>query len=99
KFDGSGFCDLARRFFANLNYVCFVDALSYEALVVDRHIIGRFAWEMSLITRAFSARWFNACARYQTPELGSIRWYLGHCMGKLDLELARESAKWIEPVG
>lgn len=98
-FDGSGFCDLARRFFANLNYVCFLEVLASAGLTVDSAQVERFAWEMSVITRAFSARWFNACARYEVPEPGSIKWYFGHCMGKLDLELCREATDWVEPTG
>ena len=99
EYDGSGFCDLARAFFSELNHVCFSEALGSARLNVPAEVVTRFAQEMSLITRSFSARWFNACARFQRPESGSIRWYLGHCMGKLDLELARESADWVEPAG
>ena len=99
SFDGSPFCDLARRFFTELNAICFSRRLSGARLRVDGRVIRRFAHEMSVITRAFSARWFNACARYQIPEMGSIQWYLGHCLGKLDLELCREASNWVEPSG
>lgn len=92
--DGSAFCDLARLFFTNLNRHYFAEVLQAWPKELDL-----FAHEMSLITRSFSARWFNACARYQTPEPGSIVWYLGHCLGKLDLELAREHSNWVEPNG
>jgi hypothetical protein len=99
EYDGSKFCDLARRFYAHLNQAAFTSALAGVGLFVEEDVIERFAWEMSTITRSFSARWFNACARYQIPETGSIGWYLGHCLGKLDLELAREASDWIEPTG
>jgi hypothetical protein len=92
--DGSAFCDLARLFFTNLNRHYFAEVLGEQPEELDL-----FAHEMSLITRSFSARWFNACARYQTPEQGSITWYLRHCLGKLDLELDREHSDWVEPTG
>jgi len=99
EYDGSPFCDLARAFYTELNYICFAAVLRRSNLKVSGSDLRLFAEEMSLITRAFSARWFNACARYQIPDPGSISWYLGHCMGKLDLELSRELSTWIEPEG
>lgn len=99
EFDGSAFCELARHLYYRLNAICFAQVLRDLDIGYEEETLDHFAWEMSVITRAFSARWFNACARYQTPELGSIRWYLGHCMGKLDLELAREASDWTEPTG
>lgn len=89
--DGSAFSDLGREFFTHLNRIYFSEALGTADPAVDL-----FAEEMSLITRTFLARWFNACARNQIPELGSIQWYLGHCLGKLDLELSRELSNWVE---
>lgn len=91
--DGSAFCDLGREFFTQLNRLYFSAALGLE--VGDPHV-DKFSEEMSLITRTFSARWFNACACAEAPEVGSIRWYLGHCLGKLDLELSREMSGWVE---
>jgi hypothetical protein len=93
--DGSDFCDFARIFFTELNAICMSELLPKA----DPLAIHRFAEECSLITRSFSARWFNACARYETPARGSIKWYFGHCLGKLDLELSREMSDWIEPTG
>ncbi len=93
-YDGRAFCDLARLFFCNVNEQYFARALSAHP-----DALGTFAWEMSLITRTFSARWFNACARDQIPNVGSIRWYLGHCIGKLQLEVEREKSDWVEPTG
>jgi hypothetical protein len=99
QYDSSAFCDLARLFFSFLNRRMFSEILSEHALRVESPELDRFASEMSLITRTFSARWFNACARKQTPDEGSIHWYLAHCLGKLDLELAREHSLWREPTG
>jgi hypothetical protein len=95
SFDGVAFCDLARLFFTKLNEQYF----SGEVNAAPEEEVRRFAQESSLITRSFSARWFNACARYETPEPGSIRWYLGHCLGKVQLELERELSDWVEPAG
>jgi len=89
--DGSAFCDIGREFFTQLNRIYFAKSLRVSGPEVDV-----FAEEMSLITRTFSARWFNACVRKQIPDMGSIRWYLAHCLGKLDLELSRELSDWIE---
>jgi hypothetical protein len=96
-FDGPAFCDLAVAYFASLNeemltrFLQEADSPTQPAQV--------FAREAAIITRSFSARWFNACARYETPPEGSIRWYLGHCLGKVDLELNRELSDWVEPLG
>jgi hypothetical protein len=92
KFDGSDFCLLGNRFFANLNYLVF----SRDLANARDEEVRRLAQEMSFITRTFSARWFNACARYETPSRGSIGWYFRHCMGKLDLELSRELTGYVE---
>jgi hypothetical protein len=91
--DGSGFCDLAMLFFRHLNEQLLA------CVVPSSPELTRFAHECAIITRSFSARWFNACARYQVPEAGSIKWYLGHCLGKVDLELSRERSDWVEPSG
>jgi hypothetical protein len=92
-FDGSDFCNLAYRFFTHLSEEL------YSELVREAHPehIAIFAKESAIITRAFSARWFNACARDKSPSSGSIRWYWGHCLGKLDLEASREMSDWVEP--
>jgi hypothetical protein len=92
-FDGPEFCNLAHRFFGGLN----AELLAEESITGEDAV--RFASEMAVINRSFSARWFNACARKQIPERGSIRWYLGHCLGKLDLEFSRELSTWQEPAG
>jgi len=92
QFDGSDFCLLGNRFFANLNYFVF----SRDLLDARDEEVRRLAQEMSFITRTFSARWFNACARNEIPSRGSIGWYFRHCMGKLDLELSRELTGYVE---
>ena len=91
--DGAAFCDLAMLFFAKLNEQLF------ESMLPASPELSRLSQECAVITRSFSARWFNACARYQVPEHGSIKWYLGHCLGKIDLELSREQSDWVEPAG
>jgi len=92
QFDGSDFCLLGNRFFANLNYLVF----SRDFANARDEEVRRLAKEMSFITRTFSARWFNACARQEIPSRGSIGWYFRHCMGKLDLELSRELTGYVE---
>ena len=91
-FDGPDFCNLAFRFYSNLNYKLLGPVFS-ESSPAD---IARFAKELAVITRAFSARWFNACARFELPSRQNIRWYMGHCLGKLELEYSRELSTWIE---
>jgi hypothetical protein len=92
--DGAAFCDLGRSFFTQLNELCFAEVLGHTS-----DDVARFAREASFITRSFSVRWFKACATDQVPKVGSIKWYLGHCLGKLDLELSRELSDWVEPTG
>jgi len=98
-FDNTSFCDLARLFYSHLNSECFAAMLNDCSIDFEFDDLAQFAWESSLITRSFSARWFNACARSELPEAGSIHWYLGHCLGKVELELARETSDWQEPLG
>lgn len=95
--DGSGFCDLGRQFFTEINrYFCTGALRALGPVEGIEEAVATFAEELSLITRTFSARWFNACAKDRIPEQGSIRWYLRHCLGKLDLELSRELSDWDE---
>lgn len=91
KFDGPDFCDLARNYFSK-----YLRNLLLHEIPADELDLARFAHEASIITRMFSIRWFNACARAEVPDLGSVRWYFRHCLGKLDLELERETADWDE---
>jgi len=98
RFDGSGFADLGRAFFAELAYFPLNEEFLRLTGKPGGEDLRRFASEISLITRTFSARWFNACARDRMPPAGSVRWYVEHCLGKLDLELEREKSDWTEPV-
>lgn len=98
-YDGPAFCDLARSYFSKFLNLLLAEEFRRAGVDADEEALRRFAHEASIITRAFSARWFNACARVSTPDLGSVRWYFGHCVGKLDLELERELSDWIEPDG
>jgi hypothetical protein len=97
--DGSGFCDLGRQFFACLTEEHLAYYLRcHTGSPIDSSSLRQHAWELSLITRSFSARWFNKCAAGQIPDRGNIRWYLGHCLGKLDMELERELTTHVEPL-
>lgn len=91
-FDGLEFCNLAQRFYANLMF----GLLQEIAPDADLEALETHSRESAVITRAFSARWFNACARRETPDQNSIGWYFRHCLGKLDLELSREMSSWVE---
>jgi hypothetical protein len=93
EFDGPEFCNLAYQFFTNLCFQLFVEVLPN----LEGDLLQTMSREMAVITRAFSARWFNACARFETPGVNNVRWYLGHCLGKLELELERETSGWVEP--
>ncbi len=92
SFDGPDFCNLAHRFYSNLNWELLRPIFSQAS--ADH--VERLAREMAIITRAFSARWFNACARFEIPSRNNVRWYLGHCLGKLELEYSRELSTWTE---
>jgi hypothetical protein len=98
RFDRAGFCDLGRYFFAALLESELTKLLSENDLLVAHELLEQHAWEMSKITQSFSARWFQKCAVDNAPDAGSIRWYIGHCLGKLDMELERELTTHIEPL-
>lgn len=98
QFDRAGFCNLGRHFFANLFEFELKQLFQENALIVPDHLLEQHAWEMSKITQSFSARWFQKCAVDAHPDAGSIRWYLGHCLGKLDMELERELSTHTEPL-
>lgn len=97
--DGSPFCDLARTFYAHLCeelLAYHLKSSGYGPEQINAEL-ARHAWELSRITQAFSARWFNACALDSTPDRGNVSWYLRHCLGKLDMELERELSSHVEP--
>lgn len=91
--DGSPFCELARVFFA-----CLAEQLLLEHARYSPELVAQHAWELSKITQSFSARWFNKCAVNAVPERRNVRWYLGHCLGKLDIEFERELSTHVEPL-
>lgn len=98
-FDEPTFCDFGRIYFSSFARLSLTHALADARIVANLDDVARFAHEATLITRAFSARWFNACARTEPADTGSIRWYFGHCLGKLCLEFEREVSTWEEPTG
>jgi hypothetical protein len=90
RFDRAGFSDLGRLYFSQLLAEVLREAAAFAGLTLDAPLIERHAWESSKIVQSFSARWFQKCALTVTPDEGSIRWYVRHCLGKLDMELERE---------
>jgi len=100
QFDGPAFCELGRMFYAHLATELLMYYLRVAILEtqIPTDALVRHGWELSRITQSFSARWFNACAVGAIPDRGNIRWYLGHCAGKLDLELERELSSYEEPL-
>ncbi|AIE84749.1 hypothetical protein [Fimbriimonas ginsengisoli] len=100
ELDGSAFCELGRTFYAHLceELLTYYLQAALPSAEIPRETLKRHAWELSRITQAFSARWFNACALDATPPRSNIRWYHGHCVGKLDMELERELSTHVEPL-
>jgi hypothetical protein len=98
ELDGSAFCELGRQFFACLAEQHLLYYLRSTGVESDEELVKQHAWELSKITQSFSARWFNKCAVGQVPEKSNVRWYLGHCLGKLDMELERELTTHVEPL-
>jgi len=97
--DGSPFCEIARLFWGSLLEEMLVRELEADprSSQYRREHLSRHAWELSRITQSFSARWYNACAASGVPSRNSIRWFIGHCAGKLDMELERELSTHLEP--
>jgi len=97
--DGSPFCELARYFYACLLEEIFAQEIGNvcESAASSHRLFARHAWDLTRITQAFSARWYNACVSNQIPSQNCIRWYNGHCAGKLDMELERELSTHVEP--
>lgn len=86
---GSTFTEVARVFFSILIEEQLI-ALVDEGLHVRHELLRAFAWDLTQITVAFTARWFSKCVRDRNPSANVVRWYLRHCAGKLDMELERE---------
>lgn len=104
---GSGFCELARLFFANfteryLNYFLEREASAHIRDFREReqfhkkiqdHIddISKHAFETSKIAQSFAAGWFNKHAAVGVPSDSEIEDFLFIAFGKIREELQRES--------
>lgn len=106
--DGSGFCELARAFFAKfteryMNY--FLEREASTALKnlderdrfhkkLQEHIdqISHHAFETAKITQSFAAGWFNKNAKQGVPEQKAIQGFLAIAFGKIREELMREAS-------
>jgi len=103
---GSGFCELARLFFAGLTqrYLCYfldraasvaiadVEGRRQFAQALDAHLdaVSRHAFETAKITQSFAAGWFNKHAAEGVPTHEQIRGFMAHAFGKLRDELTQE---------
>jgi len=106
--NGSGFCEVARLFFAKfteryLNY--FLDREASAVLPnaserdrlasqLQQHVDGvsKYAFETSRITQSFAAGWFNLHARQRTPSKDELESFLSVAFGKMREELIREAS-------
>lgn len=103
---GSGFCELARLFFArfterHLKYFLSREASAVIATLSERdrfddairaHIdsTSRHAFETAQITQSFAAGWFNRHAQERMPADAEIVRFVRLCFGKLREELGVE---------
>ena len=103
---GSGFCELARSFFANLtrrylNYFLEREAsaacqgigarnLFQESMKEHVDEVSQHAFEMSKITQSFAAGWYNKHAKAKPPHREMVAGFLGMAFGKMREELLRE---------
>lgn len=106
---GSGFCDLARRYFANftnryLNYFLEREASANINSInlrnefkkqLEEHIneISKHAFETAKITQSFAAGWFNKNVKEEIPSKRKIEGFLAIAFGKIKGELLMEEAK------
>ena len=106
---GSGFCEVARSFFAHFTERYLRYFLEREASAelpsiraredfshqLHRHVedVSQHAFETSKITQSFAAGWFNKHARRSRPSDGEIEGFLALAFGKLHEELRREAGK------
>jgi hypothetical protein len=102
----SGFCEVARLFFANfteryLNYFLEREASARLPTVQDRerfaselraHVdtISHHAFETSKIAQSFAAGWYNNHVKNKTPSDREIQRFLATAFGKIREELQRE---------
>lgn len=104
--DGTGFCELARLFFASfterhLNYFLEREASAVLPGLAERdrfgegleaHVddVSKHAFETARITQSFAAGWFNNHAREGMPDQESVSRFLSIAFGKIRSELLRE---------
>jgi hypothetical protein len=104
--NGSGFCELARLFFANLTerYIKYFLEREASATIrdveqrdlfnkrIERHIddISRHTFETAKITQSFAAGWFNKYAKETVPDKDAIRSFLRLAFEKMREEILRE---------
>jgi hypothetical protein len=103
---GTGFCELARLFFAKfteryLNYFLEREASARLENLYQRDqlqkkmrnyvdIVSKHAFETAKITQSFAAGWFNKHATQDVPTDGEIQDFLFVAFGKIREELQRE---------
>jgi hypothetical protein len=103
---GTGFCELARLFFAKfteryLNYFLEREASAHLQNLYQRDqlrkklsnhvdIVSKHAFETAKITQSFAAGWFNKHAVQKVPTDGEIQDFLFIAFGKIREELLRE---------
>jgi len=106
---GTGFCEVARIFFAKfteryLNYFLEREASAVLPGVKERdqfaahlrnHIdaVSKHAFETAKIAQSFAAGWFNKHAREAIPSNRKVESFLALAFGKLRDELQRESSQ------
>ena len=106
---GSGFCEVARLFFAKfteryLNYFLEREASAQIGSVerrrlfsgaLRRHIddVSNHAFETSKIAQSFAAGWYNRYASQKIPNDEEITRFLKRCFAKLSEELLREQTQ------
>jgi len=104
--DGSGFCNLARQFFANLTAGYLEYFLDREASAViptlearerfqrelEAHVdqVTHHSFETSKIAQSFAAGWYNKNAMTQLPSRSRTKGFLNVAINKIRDSLARE---------
>ena len=107
--NGSGFCEVASKFFSKfteryLNYFLEREASAVVKDIRMRDLLGsqlrdhhdevsRYAFETSRITHSFAAAWFNHHARDEIPSKEKIESFLSRAFAKMEEDLLRETSK------
>ena len=107
--NGSGFCEISRKFFSKfteryLKYFLEREASARINNLFDRHEfnkkleahveeISKHAFETSKIAQSFSAGWFNNHVKDSVPENKKIQGFLSFAFQKLNSELLREEKR------